>query len=154
MHVRHPSHYSTPTTSLIHSVGKRAYELCLLSPRWHNLRNYRWSQQIVKSYWKARNRKFLWQNSVCLGSLLTMRSITIDEALSLLRALSATLVHTWYLYILVHWHIIEVCKKYTKKCVNSQQNSQNRPKLCFFCPKKGTGIKKCTTNMSSGYIVN
>ena len=30
--------------------------------------------------------------------------------------------HTWYLSILVHHHIIEASKRYTKKCVNSSQN--------------------------------
>ena len=33
-----------------------------------------------------------------------------------------------YLSFLVHGHIILACKKYTKKCVNSRQNSQNCPK--------------------------
>ena len=37
--------------------------------------------------------------------------------------------HTSYLSILEHHHIIEACKKYTKKCVNLRQNSQNWPKL-------------------------
>ena len=35
--------------------------------------------------------------------------------------------------------------KYTKKCVNLQQNSQNRPKFCVLFAKKGTGLKKYTT---------
>ena len=33
-----------------------------------------------------------------------------------------------YLSFLVHGHIILACKKYTKKCVNSWQNSQSWPK--------------------------
>ena len=77
--------------------------------------------------------------------------------------------HTWYLSILLPRHTIQACKKYTKKSVNSQQNSQNRPKgvkigqyLTFFCKQKSTPAWKSTpppvvtvvTNISCGWGVH
>ena len=67
----------------------------------HNLWGYRWTQEILKNYrWacnqkfprqKCRNCAFSRQNSVCLRSLLTMRSFAIDEPGLSVRALYATL---------------------------------------------------------------
>ena len=38
-----------------------------------------------------------------------------------------------YLSILVHDHIIQVCKKYTKKCMHSRKNSQLAKITRFLC---------------------
>ena len=53
--------------------------------------------------------------------------------------------------ILIHHHIILACKRYTKKWVNSRQNSQNGPKLRVFYAKKYT-TAGCVvvTNISYG----
>ena len=51
------------------------------------------------------------------------------------------LVHTSYLSMLVHRHIIKACKKYAKKHVNLLQNSPIWSKFCGFLAKKNSPKK-------------
>ena len=57
-----------------------------------------------------------------------------------------TWIHTSYLSMLGHHHTIQACKRGTKKCVNSWQNSQKWLKFSVFYAKRGNGIQtKCTS---------
>ena len=51
-------------------------------------------------------------------------------------------IHTLYFSILVRKHIIWVCKKCAKKCVNLRQNSKNRPNFRNLYATKYTSLKK------------
>ena len=59
------------------------------------------------------------------------------------------LSHTYLIFVhLVHRHIIKACKKYTEKCVNSQQIAQigqNKPKFRVLCAKSTPARKEYTT---------
>ena len=51
-------------------------------------------------------------------------------------------IHTLYFSILVRKHIIWVCKKCAKKCVNLRQNSNNRPHFRNLYAIKYASLKK------------
>ena len=55
-------------------------------------------------------------------------------------------VHTSYLSMLVHRHIIKACKKYAKKLVNLLQNIPILSKFCGFLAKKQPEKKYTTTS--------
>jgi len=55
--------------------------------------------------------------------ILTFNISSLEPAIP-----AITFYQTSKLLILGHRHIFQACKKYTKKCINSRQNSQNQSK--------------------------
>ena len=60
-------------------------------------------------------------------------------------------MHTSYFYTAT---LFLACKKYTKKCINSRQNSQNWGKIGFLLAKKYTGLKKSTPPPVVTVVIN
>ena len=44
-----------------HTLPSNFETLHIVAPGWHNLWGYRWTLEILKSYWWARNHRFSWQ---------------------------------------------------------------------------------------------